>query len=316
MRPRRWRRLWSPEPVASPPPTTTRPALEFDSNFLARIEVLNVIAKKILAGQLRADRKSARKGVSAEFADHRAYVAGDDPRFVDWHLFGRLEEVFLKLYREEENLHLTVLVDASESMNRGRTHKLNWALQVTAALAYIGMSNMDAVNVLPFGDRIGDSRWGLKGKAKVFKLLDYLKTVEPAGATALTPVLREFVGRERRRGVVILISDFYDLDGYQQALKYLRYQRHDVYVLHVMDQEEESPDVRGDLRLVDSEDERFQEINVTDGLLTRYKAAYEKLATDVERFCIRNEMGYVRARTHIEFDELVLGILRRGGIVG
>ena len=302
--------------MASSPLSTTRPALEFDAEFLQRIEVLNVIAKKIMAGLLRADRKSVKKGISAEFADHRQYVAGDDPRYVDWHLFGRLEEVFLKLYREEENLHLSVLVDASESMNRGKQHKLNWALQVAAALAYIGMSNMDAVNVLPFGDRIGDPRWGIKGKAKVFQLLEYLKTIEPAGRTALQPVLKEFVNRERRRGVVIVISDFYDLDGYQQALKYLRYQRHDVYVLHVMDEEEESPDIRGDIRLVDSEDERFKEINVTDGLLTRYKAAFEKLATDVERFCVRNEMGYVRARTNIPFDELVLGILRRGGVVG
>lgn len=298
------------------PLTTNRPALEFDADFLQRIEVLNVIAKKIVAGLLRADRKTAKKGVSAEFADHRPYVAGDDPRYVDWHLFGRLEEVFLKLYREEENLHLTILVDTSESMNRGHQHKLNWALQVTAALAYIGMSNMDAVNILPFGGRIGDARWGIKGKAKVFKMLEYLKTLEPSGETAMAPVLREFVARERRRGVVIVISDFYDLDGYQQALKYLRYQRHDVYVLHVMDQEEEEPDLRGDLRLVDSEQERFKEINITDGLLSRYKVAFEKLATDVERFSIRNEMGYVRARTGIAFDELVLGILRRGGVVG
>ncbi|MDA1263588.1 MAG: DUF58 domain-containing protein [Planctomycetota bacterium] len=298
------------------PLTTNRPALEFDADFLQRIEVLNVIAKKIVAGLLRADRKTAKKGVSAEFADHRPYVAGDDPRYVDWHLFGRLEEVFLKLYREEENLHLTLLVDTSESMNRGHQHKLNWALQVTAALAYIGMSNMDAVNILPFGGRIGDARWGIKGKAKVFKMLEYLKTLEPSGETAMAPVLREFVARERRRGVVIVISDFYDLDGYQQALKYLRYQRHDVYVLHVMDQEEEEPDLRGDLRLVDSEQERFKEINITDGLLSRYKVAFEKLATDVERFSIRNEMGYVRARTGIAFDELVLGILRRGGVVG
>lgn len=302
--------------MASSPLTTTRPALEFDADFLQRIEVLNVIAKKIMAGLLRADRKSIRKGSSAEFADHRHYVAGDDPRYVDWHLYGRLEEVFLKLYREEENLHLTVLVDASESMNRGHDHKLNWALQVTAALAYIGMSNMDAVNVLPFGDRIGDARWGLKGKAKVFQLLDYLKSIEPAGGTRMAPVLREFVNRERRRGVVIVVSDFYDLDGYQQALKYLRYQRHDVYVLHVMDRDEEDPDIRGDIRLVDSEEERAKEINVTDGLLARYREAFERLATDVERFCIRNEMGYVRARTRIPFDELVLGILRRGGVVG
>ena len=295
---------------------STRPALDFDGDFLRKLEVLNVIAKKIMAGLLRADRKSARKGVSAEFADHRQYVAGDDPRYVDWHLFGRLEEVFLKLYREEENLHLTILVDVSNSMDRGSRNKLNYALELTAALAYIGTSNMDAVNVLPFGARIGEARWGLKGRAKVFEMFDFLKAVEPLGETEMVPVLKEFTGRERRRGVVLVISDFYDIDGYQQALKYLRYQRHDVYVLHVMDRDEEEPDIRGDLRLLDSELDRFKEINVTDALLERYRKAFDDLATGVERFCIRNEMGYVRARTSIPFDDLVLGILRRGGVIG
>jgi len=296
--------------------TTRGRDLVLDGEFLKKLEVLNVIAKKIMAGVLRADRKSARKGISAEFADHRAYVPGDDPRYVDWHLFGRLEEVFLKLYREEENLHLTVLLDVSDSMDGGLINKMNYALQVTAALAYIGMSNMDAVNVLPFGTRLAEGRWGLKGRAKIFGLFDFLKAVEPAGKTDMTPVLREFVGRARRRGVVLVISDFYDLDGYAQALKYLRYKKHETYVIHVVDEEEEHPSVRGDLRLLDSEDGRFREINVTDRLLARYRKAFDKLATDVERFCIRNEMGYVRAHTSVPFDELVLGILRRGGVVG
>ncbi|MEE8467593.1 MAG: DUF58 domain-containing protein [Planctomycetota bacterium] len=299
-----------------PRPASTRPALLFDGAFLKKLELLNIVAKKILAGLLRADRKSRRKGMSAEFADHRAYVPGDDPRFVDWHLFGRLEEVFLKLYKEEENLHMSILLDVSDSMNRGVHNKLNYALQLTAALAYIGMSNMDSVNVLPFGSRIGESRWGLKGRGKVFDLFEFLTDIEPAGETDMAPVFREFVNRERRRGVVLVIGDFYDIDGYSQALKYLRYKHHDVYVIHVVDEEEESPDIRGDLRLLDSEAGGFREINVTDNLLTRYRAAFEKLATDVERFCIRNEMGHVRARTDVPFDELVLGILRRGGVVG
>ena len=116
--------------------------------------------------------------------------------------------------------------------------------------------------------------------------------------------------------VTPLSTEWYDMDGFQQALKYLRYPKHDVYVIHVVDEEEESPDVRGDLRLVDSEAERFQEINVTDELLRRYRVAFEELCGNVESYCIRNEMGYVRARTDLPFDELVLRILRRGGLVG
>ena len=299
--------------------TTTnaaRAGLSFDGEFLKKLEVLNVIAKKIMSGLLRADRKSAQKGVSAEFADHRQYVPGDDPRHVDWHLFGRLEEVFLKLYREEENLHLSLLVDASDSMDSGAPHKLNYALEVAAALAYIGMSNMDAVNVLPFGTALREGRWGLKGRGKVFGLFDFLSSLTPRGETRLAAATKEFVGRERRRGVVIVISDFFDMEGYAPALKYLRHRRHDVYCIHVVDPGEEEPALRGDLRLVDAETGKFREVNVTDGLLRRYRESFEKLARAVERLCIQNEMGYVRARTTVPFDELVLGILRRGGVVG
>lgn len=293
-----------------------RPALLFDGDFLRKLEVLNVVAKKIFSGLLRADRKSIKKGSSAEFADHRQYVAGDDPRHIDWHLFGRLEEVFLKLYREEENLHLTVLLDVSESMDSGAIHKLNYATYVGAALAYIGMSNMDAVNVLPFTSRLGDGLWGAKGRGKVFRLFEFLQTLQPTGATEMAPAFREFIGRERRRGVVVVLSDFYDIDGFQQALKYLRFLKHQVYVVHVVDRQEESPDHRGDLRLVDSESGSAREINITDGLLARYKEAFEAHALAVESFCVRNEFGYVRARTDVPFDDLVLGILRRGGLVG
>jgi len=295
--------------------TVARPALEFDQAFLERLEYLNLVAKKILAGILRADRKSNRKGSSAEFADYRPYVAGDDIRRVDWHLFGRLEEVFLKLYREEENLHFTILLDVSSSMDRGVHHKLNFASKVAAALAYIGLSNMDAVNLLPFHGRIDQGLFAQKGRGKIFSVFERLRTVTPGGATSFATAMKEFVTREKRRGVVVVISDFYDLDGFQQGLKYLKYPRHDVYAIHVIDEEDDAPPVRGDLRLVDSETGESREIVVTDDLIARYHEALEKLRDSVERFCIRNEMGYARTGSAVAFDDLVMRILRRGGLL-
>jgi uncharacterized protein (DUF58 family) len=296
-------------------PSATRPAVEFDSEFLRKLEYLNVVARKILAGSLRAERQSPRRGTSAEFADHRSYTEGDDFRHVDWHLFGRLEELFIKRYREEENLHLTVLLDVSTSMDLGKISKFNYALQLAAALAYIGMANLDSVNVLPFSERLESGLWGLKGRGKIFTLFDYLRSLDAKAMTDLQLSFREFVQRERRRGVVIVISDFYDIEGIQPALKFLKYPKHDIYVIHVADETEESPAVRGDLRLIDSESGGFREINVTDALLVKYKKAFSDLAERVEAFCVRNEMGYARARTSVPFDELVLRILRRGGLV-
>ncbi|MGE0707751.1 MAG: DUF58 domain-containing protein [Planctomycetota bacterium] len=303
-------------------------ALAFDAEFLRRLEALDVVARKVLQGSMRADRNSARKGTSAEFADHRPYVPGDDIRHVDWHLFGRLEELFLKLYREEENLHLTLLVDASASASfvhpgprpaEAAPSKLVYALQVAAALAYIGLSNMDAVNVLPFADRLLEGRWRLKGRAQIHGLFQTLREWGARGGAGTTDVARttrELITRERRRGVVVVLSDFYDLDGFRAGLKQLRYPRHEVYAIHLSDPLEADPPLRGDLRLVDAETGAAREVNVTDDLRRRYKEAYAGLQAAVERFCVQNELGYVRASLEVPFDELVLGILRRGGLIG
>jgi uncharacterized protein (DUF58 family) len=301
-------------------------ALDFDADFLRRLEVLNVVARKLLQGTLRADRHSARKGVSAEFADHRPYVAGDDIRHVDWHLFGRLEELFLKLYREEENLHLTVLLDNSASMGHAppgalaegsAPSKLVYGLQIAAALSYIGLSNMDAVNLVPFSSRLGEEgRWRLKGRAKIHSVFDALRGWRAEGVTDMATAVKEFVTRERRRGVVVVVSDFFDLDGFRSALKLLRYPKHEVYAIQVVDPREEKPDVRGDLRLVDSENGEWREVNVTDDLRRRYREAFAGLLARVERFCVQNEFGYARAPLEIPFDTLVLQILRRGGLIG
>lgn len=289
--------------------------LSFDQEFLRKLEYLNVIAKKILTGSLRADRQSPRKGVSAEFDDYRPYVPGDDFRHVDWHLFGRLDELFLKLYREEENLHLSILVDASVSMRWGEHDKLHYAMQVAAALGYIGMANMDSVNVVPFGTGLHEGRWGLRGKSKIFPLFEFLTQVEPTGETDLVRSFKEFILRERRRGVVIVLSDFYDSDGIEAGLKYLKYPKNDVFVIHVVDQAEAEPNLRGDLRLIDSESGAGREINVTDGMLVKYRQAFAALGERVNSYCRRREIGYVRALTERPFDELVLMILRRGGLI-
>ena len=161
-----------------------------------------------------------------------------------------------------------------------------------------------------------EGRWTLKGKGRIFEIFDFLRSIEPAGTTSLAAAARELIARERRRGVVVLISDLYDIDGYQQALKYLRHPKHDIYVIHVVAPEEEAPSLRGDLRLLDCESASFKEINVTDALLARYRDAFEALAGSVESFCVKNEIGYARARTPVPYDELVLHVLRRGGLVG
>ncbi len=289
--------------------------LVFDKDFLRKLEYLDVVARKILAGQIRADRLSARRGTSVEFEDYRNYAVGDDLRYLDWNIFGRLEEFFLKLYKEEENLRLWVLMDCSESMAYGRPDKFLYGRQVAAALAYIGMSNLDDANVVAYGEDLRDSMKRMRGKGKVRHLFKFLEELEHSGETDLRRSFRRFIAQERRRGVAVLISDLYDLDGVIPALRYLKSRRHETYVIHVMDREERNPPLRGDLRLVDSEDGSHRDVTVTDSLRERFTAAFEAHARRVEAFCRSDEIGYVRAWTDVPFDALVLKILKRGGLV-
>src|SRR5215467_4141464 len=172
------------------PETQTQPLL--DPEFLARLEQLELVSKKIFLGRLKGERRSKKKGQSVEFADYRNYVVGDDLRFLDWNLFARLERLFIRLFMEEEDLHFYVLIDNSLSMDFGDPTKLHYAKQVAAALGFIGLVNMDRVVVEVFNDRLTQTMPVARGRRSLWRLLDFLTKVEPAGASDLAQSLRTF----------------------------------------------------------------------------------------------------------------------------
>src|SRR5437868_7804659 len=153
-------------------PDTTKPLL--DAQFLARLEQLELVSKKIFLGRMKGERRSKRKGQSVEFADYRNYVIGDDLRFLDWNLFARLDRLFLRLFMEEEDLHFSILIDNSLSMDFGSPTKLHYAKQVAAALGFIGLVNMDRVVIEAFNDRLTQSMPAARGKRSFWRVLDFL----------------------------------------------------------------------------------------------------------------------------------------------
>src|SRR6266851_2860927 len=166
------------------PDTPTPPLL--DSQFLARLEQLELVSRKIFLGRMKGERRSKRKGQSVEFADYRNYVIGDDLRFLDWNLFARLERLFIRLFMEEEDLHFYVLLDNSLSMDFGSPTKLHYAKQIAAALGFIGLVNLDRVVIEVFNNRLTQSLPALRGRRSLWRLLDFLEKVEPAGPSDLT----------------------------------------------------------------------------------------------------------------------------------
>src|SRR5258705_7401999 len=190
------------------PETQTQPLLA--PQFLARLEQLELVSRKIFQGRMKGDRLSKRKGQSVEFADYRNYVVGDDLRHLDWNLFGRLDKLFIRLFMEEEDLHFYVLLDNSLSMDFGIPTKLHYAKQVAAALGFIGLINLDRVKVEAFNDQLVQSLPALRGRRSLWRLLDFLDKLQPAGPSDLAKALRAFTLESSGKGIVVVLRYFMD----------------------------------------------------------------------------------------------------------
>ena len=286
-----------------------------DPQFLHRLEQLEIVSRKIFVGKTKGERLSRRKGQSVEFADYRNYVVGDDLRFLDWNLYGRLDRLFIRLFLEEEDLHFYLLIDNSLSMSFGEPTKLHYARQIAAALGFIGLVNLDRVVVEAFNDRLVQSMPPLRGRRSVWRLMDFLQKLEPAGPSDLAKSLRTFSLKCSGKGVVILISDFMDKAGYEEALRYLVARQLDIYVLHVLSQEEIEPSVVGDLKLVDIEDDDVAEITVSAALLNRYKKNLAAYRAGLADFCAKRGVTYLFTSNQVPFERLVFTYLRQRGLL-
>ena len=283
--------------------------------LLARLETMELVSRKIFRGRMKGERRSPRKGQSVEFADFRNYVPGDDLRFVDWNTYARLEKLFLKLFLEEEDLHFYTLIDASASMDFGEPTKLQYAVQLAAALSFVGLVRGDRVKIETLGQLPAERSPIFRGRRSLWRMLQQVEQIESGQTASLVDGVRNFCLRYPSKGVVLLITDLMDKGGYESALKYLASRDMDVYVVHVLSAEELDPDLQGDLRLVDCEDGDQAEITVSAPLLKRYKSNLAAFIDTARDFCMRRGMMYLLARNEVPVEELVTGYLRTRGLV-
>lgn len=283
-------------------------------DLLAKLERLELVSRKVFRGRMKGERKSRRKGQSVEFADFRSYVPGDDLRFVDWNLYARLDKLFLKLFLEEEDLHVFFLVDASPSMDFGEPTKFYFAQQLAASLGFVGMCRGDRVKIEFLGAQNQTSPV-LRGRSQLWRMLDFVQSVEPREIFSLTEGIKRFCLRNTGRGIVVLISDLMDKQGYESALRLLVGQQMDIFVLHLLSAAEIEPDLKGDLKLIDSEDNDEAEISVSAQLLKRYKQTLNAFVDQARRFCSQRGIAYLLARSDQGADVLVSQYLRERGLV-
>jgi len=301
-------------------PATSIASPLFDSAFLAKLEQLYLLARKLFRGDQRAERRAHQIGSSLEFADYRNYVPGDDLRNIDWNIYGRLDRLFIKLFEEEQDLHIYLLVDASASMHwtprPGVLTKFDQARRLAASLAYIGLANLDRVNVLTFDAVLGRDTGFLRGKSQFYKALDFLR-VEPSSPrpTHLAESCRLFARRMKRRGLVFVLSDFFDPHGYEEALALLRHHQFDVHVIQIADPAELDPTLAGDLRLEEVETGERIEITVDPGLQAAYRRQVQAFLDGLGTFCRQRQIGLARTTTEVPFEDLVLKVLREGRLL-
>ena len=282
-----------------------------DPVFMSRLDTLDVMSRKILQGKLQGERRSKRRGQSVEFADHRPYVAGDDLRFVDWNVYGRLEQLFLKLFLEEQDLTVHIVADASASMSFGEPSKELFIKKLTAALGYVSLVNNNRVTISFIADGVTVQLANMRGRNYLNNMAECLLTTDCEGPSNFDNSCRQLAAGRIGSGVMVVLSDFLFKEGYDSGLRRLIGRQYDLYAIQVLCPQELSPNLSGELKLIDIEDADAAEITVSAALSKYYKRNLTAYCNELKDFCTSRGAVYVLANSADSVESLVLNYLRR-----
>jgi uncharacterized protein (DUF58 family) len=291
--------------------TTVRSGQEMlSADFLTQLERLSLLSRRSFRGRVKGERRSPRKGISVEFSDFRPYGIGDDLRYVDWNVYARLDRLYLKLFVDEEDLCLHLLVDASASMGFGAPSKLDHAARLAGALGFVGLVGLERVGVGVLRERMAEGFSPARGRSQVPSLMNFLGRLTPGGSTSLNEGLAAYAVRSREAGLAVLISDLMDPAGYERGLKALLERRFDVHVIHVLAPDEMNPGFGGDLRLLDAETDELRDLTLDGEALRGYHQRLREFLERAEQFCRGNEIAYHRVVTETPVEEFMLRQLK------
>jgi uncharacterized protein (DUF58 family) len=283
--------------------------------FLRKLDLLTLLPRGRAHGQLRGMHRSRRVGTGMGFADYRPYAEGDDIRHVDWGIYLRLDRLILRLFEEEADVPIYIFLDASQSMDFGEPGKFDYGRNLAMALGYVGLLNHDRVNLCAFAEGLREMLPTRRGKNQAPQVFRFLNDLSPRGRTSIQSALRRYFSVPRTRGLVVLISDFLDPAGFEEAFAVLRRFRHDVVLLHVVAPDERNPELPEEVELVDAEEGTMLKAELTPGLMAAYRATFARHCTDIEAYCRKYGWGYAQAGTEVAFEDLVLKVLREEGVL-
>jgi uncharacterized protein (DUF58 family) len=311
-------------PTSTPPRQGSRPAFlpndldptVFDEGFLRQLERLLLLLRSPVRGGLKGGRRSVKRGQSVEFADYRDYALGDDLRQLDWNVYARLEKLFVKLFVEEEDVTITILIDTSASMASGTPEKLLFAKRAAAALGYIGLASEDRVAISALGGRTSRRQTPLRGSGRVFRLLSNLSAIQPAaGPTDLVAAARHAAAQLHGRGVVVLLSDLLDPSA-DRVIRELAATRSELIILHILSPDELDPQLEGDLRLVDAETGAGVDITADLPTLDAYRSRLAAWKESFADLAARRRASYVDLSSDVPLNDLIFAELRRRRVLG
>jgi uncharacterized protein (DUF58 family) len=282
-----------------------------DPVFMSRLDALDVLSRKILQGKLQGERRSKRRGQSVEFADHRPYVSGDDLRFVDWNVYGRLEQLFLKLFLEEQDITVHIVADASASMDFGEPSKELFIKKLTAALGYVSLVNNNRVTISFIADGVTVQLANMRGRSYLDQMAECLLATDCDGLSNFDDACRQLAAGRIGSGVMIVLSDFLFKEGYDSGLRRLIGRQYDLYAIQVLCPQELSPNLSGELKLIDIEDADAAEITVSAALTKYYKRNLTAYCNELKDFCTSRGAVYVLTNSADSVESLVLNYLRR-----
>lgn len=241
----------------------------FEPEFLKRLERLSLNMEKLMAEGSGGLRKSRAKGNSVEFSDFREYSFGDDLRKVDWNAYGRFEKLFVKLFMEEREAMVNIFLDCSKSMDFGTPKKSVMGIQLAAAIAFLALNNMDRLCVNQLKNDTMTNSGVLGGKGQFEKCAAFLDNIIFEGTTEMDKAIKmkKFIGR----GLSLIISDFFISGSLEDLMKYLKFYKQDIVLLHILSPQELNPELQGQVRLKDSETGEMLDVDLTPSVYDKYR---------------------------------------------
>jgi uncharacterized protein (DUF58 family) len=303
--------------VENPVPASAQPgpARFLDPQLLARIGSLELLARAVVEGFMSGLHRSPYTGFSTEFTEYRQYNPGDDLRYLDWRLYGRTDRYFIKKYRADTNTQCHVLVDTSASMryaSAGSVTKLQYAKFLAASLSYLLTRQQDAVGLVAFDERVHTYVPARNRTGHLRTIFGQLSMLEAGGETRLGESLHQLAELLTRRGIVVLISDFYDQpERLQSAFQHLRFKGHDLIAFHVLDNNELVFDFDDSILLLEDAETKEQMPVLPDVITGGYRERMRKHIEEMRRSAAANHVDYELITTNQPLDFALFSFLSR-----